>query len=113
MHGPARGGRRLRCSRPDVHGYITVMKGVKRDVGCEIKVPVYIVTYSGKGISYKTTVRSAEQRRNDVALYDRELRRKLDRRAAQRAVEAQNRKSKMERKRKAGTKRAKEAFERL
>ena len=89
------------------------MKGAKRDVEREIKVPVYSATYSGKGISYKTTARSAEQRRNDAALYDRELRRKLDRRAAQRAVEAQNRKVKMERKRKAGAKRAKEAFERL
>jgi hypothetical protein len=96
-----------------VHGYITVMKGAKRDVEREIKVPVYSATYSGKGISYKTTARSAEQRRNDAALYDRELRRKLDRRAAQRAVEAQNRKAKMERKRKAGAKRGKEAFERL
>ncbi len=60
-------GRRLRFSRPDVHGYITVMKGAKRDVGREIKVPMYSATYSGKGIGYQTTVRVAEQRRNDVA----------------------------------------------
>jgi hypothetical protein len=109
-------GRRLRFSRPDVHGYITVMKGAKRDVGREIKVPMYNATYSDTEISYQTTARAADQRRNDVpdvVQYDHDLRLKLDRRAAQRAVEAQNRKVKMERKRKAGAKRAKEAFERL
>ncbi len=108
-------GCHLRFSRPDVHGYITVMKGAKRDVDREIKVPMYSATYSDTEISYQTTARAAEQRRNDVpdvVQYDHDLRLKLDRRAAQRAVEAQNRKTKMERKRKAGAKRAMEAFER-
>ena len=106
-------GRPLRFSRSDVHGYIKVMKGAKRDVDREIKVPMYNATYSDKGISYQTTDRATEQRRNDEAQYDHELRRKIDRCAAHREVEAQNSKAKMERKRNTGTKRAKETFERL
>ena len=106
-------GRRLRLFGSDTSVYITVMKGAKRDAEREIKMPVYSATYSGKGVSYKTTARSAEQRRNDAAQYDRELRRKLDRCGDHRVVEAKNRKTKMGRKRKVGTKRAKEVFERL
>ena len=98
-------------SRSDVNDYITVMKGAKRDTEREIEMQVYIGTY--KDISYKTTERSTEQKRNDTAQYGRKLRHKLDRRAEQRQVESQNGKSKMECKRKVGVKRTKEAFERL
>jgi hypothetical protein len=45
--------------------------------------------------------------------YDRELHCKIDRRAAQRALELENRKMKNEKKRKAGGKRGKEEFDHL
>jgi hypothetical protein len=51
-------GRYLRFSKPDGDGYITVMKGVKRDAEHEITMPVYIATYSGKGINHRTNARS-------------------------------------------------------
>ncbi len=105
-------GRRLRF-RADDDGWVTVMKGAKRDAEREITMPVYSATYSGKGINHRTNARSMARQRNDVAQYDRELRCKIDRRAAQRALELANRKMKNEKKRKAGAKRAKEAFDRL
>jgi hypothetical protein len=37
-------GRHLRFSNPDEDGYITVMKGAKRDAECEITMLVYNAT---------------------------------------------------------------------
>ncbi len=106
-------GRRLRFSRPNADGFITVLKGTKRDAEHEVKVPVYSATYSGTGKTYKSTSTVAKWERAVEAQYDRELRRKIDKRAEQRAVEAYNRKTTKARKRKAGAKRAKEEFERF
>ena len=53
------------------------------------------------------------RQRNDTTQYDREVRCKVDRRAAQREMELVNRKMKNDKKRMAGAKRAKEAFDRL
>jgi hypothetical protein len=53
------------------------------------------------------------RQRNDTEQYDRELRGKIDRCTAQRALELANLRMKNEKKRKAGAKRAKEAFDRL
>jgi len=89
------------------------MKGAKRDAKREITIPVYSATYSGKDINHWTNARSMARQRNDTAQYDRELRCKIDRSAAQRARELANRKMKNEKKRKAGAKRAKQAFDRL
>ena len=104
-------GRRLRFSQPDEHGYVTVMKGAKRYAERKVKIPSYSATYSGKGISHKTSAKSARKRQKDAAQYDRQLRSMIDRRAEQRAVETMNRKAKQERKLKAGVKRSKEEFE--
>ena len=106
-------GRRLRFSKPDRDGYITVMKGAKRDAEREITMPVYSTTYSGKGINHRTNARSMSQKCKDTAQYDWELHRKIDWRNEQRALELVNRKVKVERKQKAGAKRAKEAFNHL
>ncbi len=46
-------GRHFRF-RGDDDGWVTVMKGVKRDAECEITMTVYIVTYSVKGINHRT-----------------------------------------------------------
>ena len=89
------------------------MKGAKRDAEREITMPVYSATYNGKGINHRTNARSMARQRNNAAQYDRELRRKIDRRTAQRALEMANRRIKIERQKKAGAKRAKEAFDRL
>ncbi len=89
------------------------MKGAKRDAECEITMPVYNATYNGKGINHRTNVRSMTRQRNNAAQYDRELRRKIDRRTVQRALEMTNRRIKIESQKKAGAKRAKEAFDRL
>jgi hypothetical protein len=105
-------GRRLRF-RADDDGWVTVMKGSKRDAEREITMPVYSATYNGKGINHRTNARSMARQRNNVAQYDRELRRKIDRRTAQRALEMANRRIKIERQKRAGAKRAKEAFDRL
>ncbi len=106
-------GRRLRFSRSNADGFITVLKGAKRDAEREVKVPVYSVTYSGTGKTYKSTSTAAKWERATEAQYDHELRRKIDKRAEQRAVEAYNRKTTKERKLKSGVKRAKEEFERF
>ncbi len=58
-------------------------------------------------------IRSMTRQRNDTAQYDRALRCKIDRRAAQRALELVNRKMKNEKKRKVTTKGDKEVFDRL
>jgi hypothetical protein len=76
-------------------------------------MPVYIETYSCKSINQRTNVRSMTWQRNHSVKYDRELFRKIDRCAAQRALELVNRRMKIERKQKAGTKRTKEEFDRL
>jgi hypothetical protein len=76
-------------------------------------MPVYNATYSGKGINHRTNARSMAWHRNDTVQYDRELCRKIDRCAAQRALVLVNHRMKIERKRKTGTKRTKEAFDRL
>ena len=89
------------------------MKGAKRDAEREITMPVYSATYNGKGINHRTNARSMARQRNNAAQYDRELRRKIDRRTTQRALEMANRRIKIERQKKAGAKRAKEAFDRL
>ena len=89
------------------------MKGAKRDAEREITMPVYSATHSGKGINHRANARSMAQKRKDATQYDRELRRKIDQRAEQRALELANRRMKIERKQKAGAKRAKEAFDRL
>jgi hypothetical protein len=89
------------------------MKGAKRDAEREITMPVYSATYSDKGINHRTNTRSMTRQRNDTAQYHRELRYKFDRRGAQCALELVNRKMKNEKKRKAGAKRAKEAFDLL
>jgi hypothetical protein len=106
-------GRRLRFSRHNADGFITVLKGAKRDAEREVKLPVYSATYSGTGKTYKSTSTAAKWERAAEAQYDRELRRKIDKRVEQRAVEAYNRKTMKERKLKAGSKRAKEEFERF
>jgi hypothetical protein len=90
-------GRHLRFSKPDEDGYITVMKGAKRDAELEITMLVYIATYSGKDINHRTDVRSMVWMCNDVVQYDRELRCKIDRRVVQRALELVNRRMKIER----------------
>jgi hypothetical protein len=99
--------------RSDDNGWVTVMKGAKRDAEREITIPVYNAMYSGKGINHRTNARSMTRQRNDAVQYDRELRCKIDRRAAQRALELANRKMKNEKKRKDGTKRVREAFDLL
>jgi hypothetical protein len=106
-------GRRLRFSKPNTDGFITVQKGAKSDAEREVKVPVYSATYSGNGKTYKSTSTAANWERAAEAQYDRELRRKIDKRAEQRAVEAYNRKTTKARKLKAEEKRAKEEFERF
>ena len=106
-------GRRLCFSKPDGDGYITVMKEAKRDAEREITMPVYSATYSGKDINHWTNARSMVQKRKDTSQYDRELHGKIDRCAEQRALELVNHRMKIERKQKAGAKRAKEAFDRL
>jgi hypothetical protein len=106
-------GSRLRFSRPNADGFITVLKGAKRDAEREVKVPVYNATYSGTGKTYKSTSTVAKWKRVEEVQYDRDLRRKIDKRAEQRTVEAYNRKTTKERKLKAGAKRDKEEFERF
>jgi hypothetical protein len=105
-------GRRLRF-RPDDDGWVTVMKGAKRDAEREITIPVYNAMCSDKGINHRTNARSMTRQRNDTVQYDRELRCKIDRCAVQRTLELANRKMKNEKKRKDGTKRVKEAFDLL
>ncbi len=90
-----------------------MVKGAKRDAECEITMPVYSATYSGKGINHRTNTRSMTRQRNDTSQYDREMRRKIDRCAAQRALELTNHRMKIERQQKPGAKRAKEAFDLL
>ncbi len=80
-------GCRLRFSRPNTDGFITVLKGVKRDVKREVKLPVYSATYSGTGKTYKSTSTAVKWERATEAQYDRELRRKIDKRTEQRTVE--------------------------
>jgi hypothetical protein len=63
-------GRRLRF-RADDDGWVTVMKGAKRDAERKITMPVYSATYSGKGINHRTNARSMSRQRNDAAQYDR------------------------------------------
>ena len=106
-------GRRLRFSRPSADGFITVLKGAKRDAERGVKIPAYSATYIGTGKTYKSTLTAAKWERAAEANYDRELRRKIDKRAEQRAVEAYNRKTTKARQLKAGAKRAKEEFERF
>jgi hypothetical protein len=106
-------GRWLRFSRPSDQGFITVMKGAKRDAEREVKIPVYSATYSGTGKTYKSTSAAAKWERAAEAEYHREHRRKIDKRAAQRVVEAYNREIKKARKIKAGAKRANEEFARF
>jgi len=106
-------GRRLRFSRPSADGFITVLKGAKRDAEREVKILAYSATYNGTGKTYKSTSAVAKWERTAEADYDREHRRKIDKDAEQRAVEAYNRKNTKMRKLKAGAKRDKEDFERF
>jgi hypothetical protein len=105
-------GLRLRF-RADDDWWVTVMKGAKRDAEREITMPVYSATYSGKGINHRTNTRSMTRLCNDSAQDDRDLFCKIDRRAAKRPLELANCKMKNEKKRKTGTKRAKETFDLL
>jgi hypothetical protein len=59
-------GRRLRF-RADDDGWVTVMKGAKRDAEREITMPVYSATYNGKGINHRTNARSMARQRNNAA----------------------------------------------
>jgi hypothetical protein len=102
---------RLRFSRANADDFITVLKGAKRDAQREVKVPVYSATYRGTSKAYKSTSTVTKWERAAEAQYDRELRRKIDKRADQRAVQAYNHKTTKERKLKTGAKRAKEEFE--
>ncbi len=106
-------GSRLRFSRSNADGFITVLKGDKHDAEGEVKVPVYSATYSDTGKTYKSTSTTAKWERATETQYDRELRRKIDKRAEQREVETYNRKTTKARKLKAGAKRATEEFERF
>ncbi len=89
-------GRWRRFSKPDVRGYVTVLKGAKKDANQNgIRMPVFSVTYTGNGYNQRVKARSAEWERKKAAEYDRNHLRMLERRAEQKAQERVMRKAKL------------------
>jgi hypothetical protein len=89
-------GRWRRFSKPDVRGYVTVLKGAKKDANQNgITMPVFSATYTGNGYNQRVKARSAEWERKKAAEYDRNHLRMLERRAEQKAQERVMRKAKL------------------
>jgi hypothetical protein len=65
-------GRWRRFSKPDVRGYVTVLKGAKKDANQNgFRMPVFNATYTGKGYNQRVEARSAEWDPKKEAEYDR------------------------------------------